>query len=194
MQESRRERNIRYSLVSFFLVITFIGFTWNSRTDSIHSLDKQSLQVLVLSEGNKDENPTVVVARENEAENYLIIYEVDTQDRFRFLVKEQMIVNGTVSALKKQNSKENGFWALINGDWTFYNSSMAKKSVHFQGEDGLNGSDVPFEMINDEVSLINEEVSFSNVNMEKLQSIHLLDENQAAWLIVYEQKFEVAKK
>ncbi|WP_335871289.1 hypothetical protein [Bacillus sp. 2205SS5-2] len=172
-------------------MVTTIGLLWRNNGNFSFFPSNQTLQALVISEGNVSQNPIVVIARQLDQTKHLIVYEVNIQDDYRFTVRDRIEIGNVVVSLKKNPDQKNEFWALENKKWISYNLSLMRKKAEPPLDNHLIDSQVLFDVKNNSVVVRNKEVVFPTMDTENLRSIHPLNEEKSTWLFVFDQEIEI---
>ncbi|WP_201715889.1 hypothetical protein [Rossellomorea arthrocnemi] len=199
MQESKREKFLRYLLIGLCLLVVLGGYLYSSSSSGKGDGIEPSIHAEVLSRGDGNHNPVIAVAKVVEKQPVLVIYELDRNNQYYFKVLHSVSLHNPVKSLGI-TKEHNGIWVqLEKKKWIFFSDSLetlrekdsepasitsSRRSFHIQENTGF-------------ISIPEDDAKSDRLDLserkEKPKEIHSLSEDDSLWLVVFEKDLVLAR-
>ncbi|PFA69690.1 hypothetical protein CN378_02675 [Bacillus sp. AFS015802] len=200
MQESKREKFLRYILIGLCLLVVLGGFLYTSTSSEVVDETDPSVHAQVLAGGDERHNPVIAVAKIVEKQPVLVIYEIQRENQYYFKVLHSVSLHHP--AKKLGITKEiNGVWAqLEKKKWVLFSDSLEVLEERKSAPSSIITSGHPFQ-IQEKTRFISipkgdEEdpvlLDLSDRN-GKPEEIHSLSEDDSLWLVVFGKELVLAR-
>jgi hypothetical protein len=196
LEETKREKYIRFLLISLCLLIVIIGFYYSGLPQEADRKRDPHVSAQVLRKEDAGQDAVIAVSRMTGDQPVLVIYEINKDDNYHFNVLHQVELKEFIEEMKV-GSDGSGLWARVKKDQWFLFSNRLKM---------LNQTEHP-ESAHTTRQVFHYEESTSKASFEKksrkieLQlhkktkpmEIHPLSAVDTLWLVVYEDELVLAK-
>lgn len=200
MKESKREKTLRFALIGLCVLVVLGGFVYS--TDFSERVDEsgQSIHAEVLSAGNREQNPIIVVAKMAQDQPVLIIYELDRSNQYYFKVLHSVSLQKRVKKIGLSKGKE-GIWVQLDKkQWVLFSKSLEVLQEKKEAPSSVISSKQPFtydehhQLI--DISLREDkdpvQLDVSDQKAEPAE-VHSLSVDQPLWLVVLQEDLVLAQ-
>ena len=199
MQESNREKFLRYLLIGLCLLVVLGGFLYSSDPSEKVDGKTPSIQAEVLSVGSEDKNSVIAVAKVVEEQPVLVIYELDRNNQYYFKVLHSVSLHNKVKTMSMAK-EHNGIWVQFEaGKWVLFSESLEVMQERKNGPLSTATSRHPFHNGEGDgfIHISMEEGNPVRLNLpssrEKPKEIHSLSEDDSLWMIVFQKDLVLAR-
>lgn len=200
MEETAKERRIRYALIFLFILLIAASFLFRANKQPNGELEATGMLALVLQESTEEKvNPIIALYKENAGQHMLIFYEIERDNEFRFEAQKAVTLRKAPTAMAKDQS-DTGIWLKLGNKWIYFNQSLEQMKNDPKNIQKNVGQAVPFQkkrrkdQLHLSLQTINQQrVEVSLPNPKDPQKIFRLSENGKLWLIQYEEEIQVAQ-
>ena len=200
MQESNREKFLRYLLIGLSLLVVAGGFLYSSTSSEQVDERSSTIHAEVLTEGNDNRNPVIAVAKVVEKQPVLVIYELDRNNQYYFKVLHSVSLHNEVKTMGIPK-EHNGVWVqLEEKKWVLFSDTLEDLRESKSTPSSIISSRKPFRnqedpgMIriprNDNADQIELDLADRN---EKPKEVHSLFEDDSLWLVIFQKDLVLAK-
>lgn len=199
MDETIREKRIRYMLIVFFIVLTIFAFVFRmNKSQSNHVAEYQTIAV-VLKESNHDgENPLIALYHKQFDEHILTYYEIERNNQFHFRARDAVTLRSAPSQMATDKSGL-GVWLQIKNRWIYFNEYFKEENNNLENKMNSLGQSVSFQQTRKGSYLYLTVTSGNHVKTElKLQSSHeptalySLTKDGTIWLVLFKNDVKIA--
>ncbi len=191
MVETKKEKFIRFFFIVFFILIVLFALAY--RQDKMGAgQTSQSLQALVLHASIAEtDQPVAILCERKNNQTILGVYEIDKKDQYKFKTLNAKKFNSRIEKLSADQN-ENGFWALIDEEWHYFNTSLQEEKRNIKMMD-----ESPYKMAftyNKEEAkiMVNDIQSIMMDEEEAPLELHALSEGGQLWLILTDKGVKIA--
>ncbi|MCA1057426.1 hypothetical protein LCL96_00665 [Rossellomorea aquimaris] len=198
MQESKREKRLRFLLIGLCLLVVLGGFLYSSNSSKKVDGKTSSIQAEVLSKGSETENPVIAVAKMVEEQPVLVIYELDRNNQFFFKVLHSVSLQNTVKTMSIAK-EHNGIWVqLEEKNWVLFSESLEVLQEREDGPSSVTTSRHPFNIEEDGfIGIPRDEGESLRLNLSnrsgKPNDIHSLSVDDSIWMVVFQKDLVLAR-
>lgn len=197
MQESKREKVLRYLLIGICLLVVLGGFLYSSSSDKVEEIEP-TIHAEVLSRGDGSRNPVIAVAKVVEEKPVLVIYEIDQKNQYYFKVLHSVSLHNAVKMLRT-TKEHNGVWVQMEeGKWVLFSESLEVLQERKSDPSSVTSTRQPFHIQEDTgfISISRESrdvrLDLTDKNGEP-KEIHSLSEDDSVWLVVFQKDMVLAR-
>ncbi|QED48953.1 hypothetical protein [Cytobacillus dafuensis] len=194
MNETSKERFIRFVLIGFFMLVTIFAFIYRYDTQLTQKEEQQQPLAIVLKPSVQATDDPIVALYENKNnEHILAIYQIDRSDRFKFRTLHAKKLKSAPTQLSPDR-KEIGIWALIDGKWVYFNSSLKEEKRHVQNRSLYSPYETQYEFDKSKSLIkINDNQSISlDAGTSPSVGVHSLSEDGLLWLVLTNVSVKIA--
>ncbi|CAN7259309.1 hypothetical protein [Rossellomorea sp. LjRoot5] len=197
MQESKREKILRYLLIGICLLVVLGGFLYSSSSEKVEEIEP-SIHAEVLSRGDGSRNPVIAVAKVVEEQPVLVIYEIDQKNHDYFKVLHSVSLHNSVKTLGV-TKEHNGIWVqLEEKKWVLFSESLEVLQERNRDPSSVISSRQPFH-IEKETGFISIPQGSRDVQLDltdksgEPKEIHSLSGDDSVWLVVFQKDMVLAR-
>ncbi|WGG44813.1 hypothetical protein [Rossellomorea sp. DA94] len=197
MQESKREKFLRYLLIGICLLVVLGGSLYSSSSDKVEEI-KPSTHAQVLSRGDESRNPVIAVAKVVEEQPVLVIYEIDQKNQYYFKVLHSVSLHNPVKTLRV-TKEHNGVWVQMEEKkWILFSESLEVLQERESEPSSVTSSRQPFH-IQEGTGLISIPRGSRDVRLVltdksgEPEEIHSLSGDDSVWLVVFQKDMVLAR-
>jgi hypothetical protein len=191
LEETRKEKRLRYLLILFFVSITagafFFKYSDMSKGDENHT----PLAVVLQESTGDNENPIVVMYNFQQNQHTLAQYEIKRNADFRFVALDAVKLKQAPSEMVLD--KDTGVWVKVSDKWHYFDRYLQQQE---RSEELIGKSTyVPFtiEKDNDDIWMMIEGMRKMKMDLnEKVSEVHPLSNNRDLWLLVTESGAKIS--
>ncbi|MBS4191643.1 hypothetical protein KHA94_15745 [Bacillus sp. FJAT-49705] len=194
MNETTKEKFIRFVLIGFFILVTIFAFIYRYDRQSAQKEEPQQPLAIVLKPSvHATDDPIVALYENKNNEHILAIYKIDRMDRFKFRTLHAIKLKSAPTQLSPDR-KESGIWALIDGKWLYFNSSLKEEKRHVQNRSLYSPYETQYEFDKSKSLIkINNNQSISlNAGTSHPVGLHSLSEDGLLWLVLTKTSIKIA--
>jgi hypothetical protein len=199
LQESKREKFLRYLLIGLCLLVVLGGFLYSSSSSEKVDEKEPSIHAEVLSRENEHHNPVIAVAKVVERQPVLVIYELDRKKQYYFKVLHSVSLHSPVKTLGI-TKEHNGMWVqLEEKKWGLFSDSLEILRERKSHPSSISSSRHPFHIQENTgfISIPQDDTEPVRLDLsdrkEKPKEIHSLSEDHSLWLVVFEKDLVLAR-
>ncbi|WP_144543613.1 hypothetical protein [Cytobacillus oceanisediminis] len=184
MNETRKEKRLRFFLILVFISIAAAGFYMQLVPET------NDPKVLVLRQSSDEGSPRIAVYEYKNGEHLMAVYEVERTSPFKFKTFYASALSQAPEELAPDR-EGNGFWVKTGNGWSYFagNLQQAKR------DEGFRMASSPYQI---ECSANGQTLYIKNntINLPsgtKAKEIHSLSEDGLLWLILTEEDIKIAQ-
>ncbi|MEI2666609.1 hypothetical protein [Rossellomorea sp. LJF3] len=197
MQESKREKFLRFLLIGICLLVVLGGFLYSSSSDKVEEI-KPSIHAEVLSRGDESRNPVIAVAKMLEEQPVLVIYEIDQKNQYYFKVLHSVSLHKPVKTLRV-TKEHNGIWVQMEEKkWILFSEGLEVLQERESDPSTVTSSGEAFQIQKD-TGLISISRGSRDVQLDltdksgEPKEIHSLSGDDSVWLVVFQKDMVLAR-
>ncbi|KPL59175.1 hypothetical protein [Rossellomorea vietnamensis] len=197
MQESKRDKLLRYLLIGICLLVVLRGFLYSSTSEKAGEM-KPAIHAEVLSRGDEHHNPVIAVAKMVEEQPVLVIYEIDQKNQYYFKVLHSVSLHNPVKMLGV-TKEQNGIWVqLEEKKWILFSESLEVLQERDSAPDSVISSRQSFH-IQEDTGFISIPQGAVDVQLDltdksgEPKEIHSLSGDDSVWLVVFQKEMVLAR-
>ena len=194
MQESNREKFLRYLLIGLCMLVVLGGFIYSSDSSEKADGKTPSIQAEVLSVGSETKNPVIAVAKMVEEQPVLVIYELDRNNQYYFKVLHSVSLHNKVKTMSLAK-EHNGIWVqLEKRKWALFSDSLEVVKERKDAPSHVTTSRNPFSQEKGGIISLPGSIrlDLSGKSVEP-NEIHSISEDDSLWMVVFEKDLVLAK-
>lgn len=135
MNETRKEKFIRFMLIGFFMFVTVYAFFL--RYDKQPEIEDSDPIALVLKTSSSQTDDPIVALYENKNNDHILaVYKIERNNRYKFKTLHRIKLNNKLDQLFPDRF-ENGIWAHIDRKWIYLSESLktVSRDPKYKGHD-----------------------------------------------------------
>lgn len=183
MNETIKEKRVRFLLIGFFVLIILFAFLYRNEKQPKEVIPSTPLVLTLQQSKSVEDNPVVAMYEYKNTQHILAIYEIDRNDRYRFEAKYAIQLEEPPGQLAPDSSGK-GIWVDFNGDWSYFSESLEKRNREIERKLGNSTFESLFNY--DETKSMITIGSGQSINLEngeKPIGLHSLAKDGSLWLV-----------
>ncbi|MGR3765373.1 hypothetical protein [Rossellomorea sp. NS-SX7] len=196
MNETKREKYIRFLLIASCLSVVVIGYVYAASPGEVEQHKEPLVSAQVLMKQNGEQNAVAAVTRMAGEQPVLVLYEIEKEDKHHFNVLHSTALKEQIEEMKILGDGE-GLWAKINkNEWILFSNDLEVLNQTEQPENGHSTRhSFRYEKSNHKanVAIDQQEIVIQLTKETKPLEIHPLSADDSLWLVVYEDELVLAK-
>lgn len=199
MNETKKEKRIRYLLIVFFVLFTISAFVYRMDKNSIKKVTEPHMMVVVLKESKSvEENPIIALYHKQFDDRILTYYEIERNNQFRFRAREAITLKSAPTEMARDQNGD-GVWTKVNGKWVYFDQFLQKAKNNLENKTTSLGQPVSFQqekegsqlrLIVDAGDQSKKEISLTTG--EQPTALYSLSEDGTVWLVLFENEVKIA--
>lgn len=192
MNETLKEKSLRFLLIGFFILITIVAFLYRQDKQSNKEFGGPPLVLVLQPSLQTVDNPVVGLYEYKNNQHVLGIYEIERANHYKFTAKHVIELDDAPEQLNPDKSRK-GIWAQLNGEWSYFNASLQLEKRSSKMRNSNMQYEIPFTFNeNESAIIINDTQSITLKDGEIPRQLHSLSVNQLTWLIVTDNGVNIA--
>jgi hypothetical protein len=196
LEESKRDKYIRFLLISLCLLVVIIGFVYSGSSREAEQKRDSHVTAQVLKKQDAGGNAVIVVSRMAGNQTVLVIYEIEKDDGYRFNVLHSVEMKEYVEEIRVRSDGA-GLWAKVKKDQWFLFSDRLEMLNQTEQPGPAQSTLQTFHYDEDtyRVSLAKKpnKIEIQLPKDLKPMEIHPLSADDSLWLVVNEDELVLAK-
>lgn len=199
MNETIKEKRIRYLLITFFVLLTATAIFFRTNKVTTKQGDDNGILAVVLKESaHAEENPVIAMYNKTSDGHILTMYEIERDNQYHFHAKSAATLKTAPSKLALDESGI-GLWVKINEKWNYFNDDLQVVDNPSNNYIKSKGQSIPFSIEKDDSNLnivvdsgIHKNKTINLTDTKEPQEIYSLTSDGTLWLIVFEDEINIA--
>lgn len=190
VRETRKERRVRFLLL--FICISFtIGALYYKYSNQREKNNPPLVTVLHQSL-SKEDNPIIVLAKEQENNYILAKYEIQIDDNYLFKTRKAVTLDGKPTMISL-DQKRIGVWVKIDGRWNYFTSDLkqATRSPEYRERKSVEQSNL-IEKKEGGHTMVQWGDKQFDVGERKIKHLLSLSTDGSLWLVITDQEIIIS--
>ncbi|MBU8879746.1 hypothetical protein BGM26_12185 [Bacillus sp. FJAT-29790] len=191
MNETMKEKCVRFMLIGFFILITISAFLYRHENSRLKVEANHPLALVLQTSIHTKDHPVVALYEYKNSKHLLAVYEIERTNRFKFKTLQAAELGSAPDDMSLDLSGI-GLWIHINGEWLYFTNSL-KEVKRNQSQRKTSPLETTF-IYNEKKSviLINDKQSIPLMDGETPKGIYSLSEDGLLWLVITRQGLKIA--
>lgn len=187
MNETKKEKLIRFVLIGFFILITIYAFffRYDKQPEKIETHDPAAI---VLKTGpDQNDDPIIALYEYKNNKHMLVVYKIERNNRYKFKTVHALELNNA-PVLLSSDRIETGIWVHVNKKWIYYSEDLEieTRDTKYRNVDSPYKASFIFNKGTSKI-VINENQSINWENsLGNPVEIHALTNDGLLWLVLTE--------
>lgn len=190
VRETRKERRVRFLLL--FICISFtIGALYYKYSKQRENNNPPLVTVLHQSLG-KEDNPIIVLAKEQDNNYILAEYEIQKDENYLFKTRKAVILDGKPTMISLDQERI-GVWVKIDGRWNYFTSDLkqATRSPEYRERKSVEQSNL-IEKKEGGRTIVQWGDKQFDVGERKIKQLLSLSTDGSLWLVITDQEIIIS--
>jgi hypothetical protein len=196
LEESKRDKYIRFILISLCLLVVIIGFVYSGSPREIERKRDAHVSAQVLKKQAGGEDAVIVVSRMDDDQTVLVIYKIEKDNGYHFKVLHSLEMKEYIEEIKVQSDGA-GLWAKVKKDQWFLFSNRLEVLDQTEHPGSAHSTRQTFHYDeNTQRASLKEKPDKIEIKLPKETEpleIHPLSDDDSLWLVVIEDDLILAK-
>lgn len=124
MNETKKEKQLRYTLLVIAISLTIGAFYMQTKTiTGSRDVEVEISAVILHESNNREDNPLLALYNKQQKKHVVTIYEIERDNDYHFLSKETVELKQAPTELARDKSGH-GVWMRQKDKWIYYNGQL----------------------------------------------------------------------